>query len=218
MDSTRTTAPVIPETIPNPNNLPGQKYPAPYLLALFLVFCAYQLFMSIENLSNLSHIKENWGEYRCQPHIMPLVGLFGYSVNENFEFCLQQKIQDSTKGVTGPFASGMFGFTSILSNLMDSANSFRVMLATLVGGVIKIISEFKARMTALMGRIKLTAGRMKSMMYRIYGTMFAVIYMGMSAQAGIASFGETFIFKFIDTFCFPPEQPIVLESGEEIAI
>ena len=218
MDSTRTTAPVIPETIPNPNNLPGQKYPAPYLLALFLLFCAYQLFMAIENLSNLSHIKENWGEYRCQPQIMPLVGLFGYSVNENFEFCLQQKIQDSTKGVTGPFASGMFGFTSILSNLMDSANSFRVMLATLVGGIIKIISEFKARMTALMGRIKLTAGRMKSMMYRIYGTMFAVIYMGISAQTGIASFGETFIFKFIDTFCFPPEQPIVLESGEEIAI
>lgn len=218
MDSKRTTAPVIPETFPTQNNLPQQKYPPPYLLACFLLFCAYQLFMAIEHLSNLSHIKDNWGEYRCQPQIMPLVGLFGYSVNENFEFCLQQKIQDSTKGVTGPFASGMFGFTNVLSNLMDSANSFRVMLATLVGGIVKIISEFKARMTALMGRIKLTAGRMKSMMYRIYGTMFAVIYMGMSAQTGILNLGDTFIFKFIDTFCFPPEQPVLLESGEEIAI
>lgn len=218
MDSTRTTAPVIPEKDPIENKLPQQKYPIPYLLFFFLLFCAYQLFMAIENLSNLSHMKGNWAEYRCQPQIMPLVGLFGQNVNENFEFCLQQKIQDSTKGVTGPFATGMFGFTNILSNLMDSANSFRVMLATLVGGVIKIISEFKARMTALMGRIKITAGRMKSMMYRIYGTMFSVIYMGISAQTGILNLGDSFIFKFIDAFCFPPEQLVILESGEKIAI
>uniref|UniRef100_A0A6C0AP71 Hint domain-containing protein n=1 Tax=viral metagenome TaxID=1070528 RepID=A0A6C0AP71_9ZZZZ len=201
------TAPVIIE-----------RYPAPYLSAFFLVLFAILLFLAIENLSDLSHIKEHWPEYRCKPQMMPLAGLFGYSVNENFEFCIQQIIQDSTKGVTGPFASGMFGFTNILSNLMDSANSFRVMLATLVGGIIKIISEFKARMTALMGRIKLTASRMKAMMYRIYGTMFAVIYMGISAQTGIANFGDTFIFKFIDTFCFPPEQTILLESGEELPI
>jgi len=96
---------------------------------------------------------------------------------------------------------------------MKSANSFRTMLATLVGGVIKIVSEFKARMTALMGRVKMTASRMKAMMFRIYGTMFAVIYMGLSAQTGIANFGDTFIFKFIDTFCFPPEQPIMLEDS-----
>jgi hypothetical protein len=112
----------------------------------------------------------------------------------------------------------MFGFTNVLSNLMESANSFRVTLATLVGGVIKIVSEFKSRMTALMGRIKLTAGRMKAMMYRIYGTMFAVIYMGISAQTGIANFGDSFILRFIDTFCFPPEQPITLVSGEIINI
>jgi hypothetical protein len=42
--------------------------------------------------------------------------------------------------------------------------------------------------------------------------------MGMSAQTGIANFGDTFIFKFVDTFCFPPEQEVILESGEKIPI
>ena len=79
--------------------------------------------MGVENASGLVEINANWAEYRCQPQMMPLAGLFGYSVNENFEFCLQQIIQESTKGITGPFASGMFGFTSILENLMNSANS-----------------------------------------------------------------------------------------------
>jgi len=216
MDSTRTTAPVIPAVAEKIST--ADKYPVPYLAAFFVTAIAIGIFVGIEYSSNFSDIQANWPKYRCQPQIMPFVGIFGYNINDNFNFCLQQIIQNSTKGVTSPFASGMFGFTNILTNLMESANSFRVMLATLVGGVIKIISEFKARMTALMGRIKLTAGRMKAMMYRIYGTMFAVIYMGISAQTGIMNFGDTFIFKFIDTFCFPPEQPILLESGDSIPI
>ena len=206
MDPTKSTAPVIPQ------------YSPPYLLFTLLVAISIGIFIAIENMSNLSNIQDNWAEYRCQPHMIPLAGFFGYSVNENFEFCLQQIIQESTKGITGPFAGGMFGFTNVLMNLMKSANSFRTMMATLVGGVIKIISEFKARMTALMGRVKLTASRMKAMMYRVYGTMFAVIYMGLSAQTGIANFGDTFIFKFIDTFCFPPEQLVTLETGHTLPI
>jgi len=194
------------------------EYPVPYLWFLFVLCLAIGIYIALENSADFANIQQNWAEYRCQPHMMPLAGLFGYDVNENFQFCLQQIIQENTKGVTGPFAQGMFGFTSILTNLMNSANSFRTMLATLVGGVIKIVNEFKARMTALMGRVKLTASRMKAMMYRVYGTMFAVIYMGLSAQTGLMNFGDTFIFKFIDTFCFPPEQPITLANGQTMPI
>ena len=185
-------------------------YPVPYLWFLIIVLLAVGFYVLIEYGSNVSNIQANWPEYRCQPHMMPLAGLFGHDINENFQFCIQQIIQENVKGVAGPFAQGMGGFTGVLTNLMKSANSFRTMLATLVGGVVKIISEFKARMTALMSRVKITSSRMKAMMYRVYGTMFAVMYMGMSAQTGIANFGDTFIFKFIDTFCFPPEQPISL--------
>ena len=206
MDPTLSTAPVI------------QTYPVPNLWALFTIIVAIGIYVAIENVSDLSKIQANWSEYRCQPQIMPIAGLFGYDANENFQFCLQQIIQESTKGVTGPFAQGMGGFTSVLMNLMESANSFRTMLATLVGGIIKIVSEFKSRMTSLMSRIKITAGRMRAMMFRIYGTMFAVIYMGISAQTGIANFGDTFIFKFIDTFCFPPEQLVTLDGGIKVPI
>ena len=205
MDPTTSIAPVI-------------EYSVPYLWFLLLVVIAVGIFVAIEYGSNISSIQENWPEYRCQPHIMPFAGLFGHNINENFQFCIQQIIQENTKGIAGPFAQGMGGFTSVLMNLMKSANSFRTMLATLVGGVFKIISEFKARMTALMSRVKITASRMKAMMYRVYGTMFAVMYMGMSAQTGIANFGDSFIFKFIDTFCFPPEQPISLYDGTVVPI
>lgn len=193
-------------------------YPVPYLSFILLVFLGIALYFLLEHTINLSNVQANWAEYRCQPHIMPFASLFGHDVNENFQFCIQQIIQDKTTGIAAPFAQGMGGFTSVLMNLINSANSFRVMLATLVGGVVKIISEFKARMTALMGRVKTTASRMKAMMYRIYGTMFAVMYMGMSTMTGILNFGDSFIFGFIDTFCFPPEQHVIREDMTVVAI
>ena len=187
----------------------------PYLSFVLIFIIAFGIFLAIELGSQIADMNDKWSEVRCQPHVMPFAGILGHDTNENFQFCLQQIIQENTKGTTAPFAQGMMGFSSVLGNLMTSANSFRTTLASLTGGIIKIVSEFKARMTALMGRVKLTASRMKAMMYRIYGTMFAVMYMGISAQTGIANFGDTFIFKFIDAFCFDATTRIVTKSGME---
>jgi hypothetical protein len=180
---------------------------------LLLLIVAILIMVGIDYYADIANIKNNWSENRCQPYMMPFAGLFGYDMNENFNFCIQQIIKEQAKGVTGPFASGMSGMTGVLSGLMNSANSFRVMLATLVGGIIKVVAEFKSRITSLAARIKITAGRMKALMYRIYGTMFAVIYMALSAETALFNFGDTIIFKFLDTFCFPPEQPILLDNG-----
>ncbi len=146
---------------------------------------------------------------------MPFVGLMGHDVQENMNFCMQQIIQDQAKGITGPFAGGMVGFMGILNGLMDSANSFRVMLATLLGGMMKIISEFRNRFIALSGRIKISVSRVKALMYRVYGTMFAIIFIALSTQTALFNFGDTFIFKFIDAFCFPGETPIRMFDGTE---
>jgi hypothetical protein len=197
---------------------PEQEPSRPYAMFIMLLTFAIGIYIAIENGSSALTIGTNWNENRCQPQYMLLAGLFGHDINENFQFCLNQIIQEKTKGTTGPFVGGMMGFTGILSNLMDSANSFRVTLATLVGGILKIISEFQARFTALSSRIKITAARMKVMMNRVYGMMFSIIYMGLSAVTGVLNFGDSFVFKFIDTFCFPPETLITLEYGAVKAI
>lgn len=208
MATTETTLPtVLKDSVPS--DYSNTSYPLPYMSAFFLILFAVTIAYYIENSANIAGINTNWGEHRCKLHVMPFASLYGHDANENFQFCLQQIIAENTKGTAAPFAEGMSGFTNVLTNLMESTNSIRVTLATLVGGIIKIVGEFKSRMTALMGHVKLTASRMKSMMFRIYGTMFAVIYMGMSAQTGIANFGDTFIFKFIDAFCFAPNTKVI---------
>jgi hypothetical protein len=215
MDVLKPTPPVIISPSPLlPSVLPNA-YPIPYGSAILVLLITVGIYIFLEFGANIADIGNNWAEVRCKPSVMPLAGLFGHDIGENFQFCIQQIIQEQTKGVTGPFAQGMGGFSSVLSTLMSSANSFRTTLATMVGGIIKMIGEFKSRMTALMGRVKITASRMKVMMNRIYGTMFAVVYMGISAQTGIASFGDSFIFKFIDFFCFAPGTKVMMREGAD---
>ena len=210
-----TTLATQPTVLENSTPIVSTAQTPPYLSFILLMVIFVGIFAFMEYRSTVANTSDNWSEVRCQPQNMILAGLYGHDANENFQFCIQQIIQESTKGATAPFAQGMGGFTSVLLNLMTSANSFRTTLATMAGGIMKIIGEFKARMTALMGRVKLTASRMKAMMHRVYGTMFAVMYMGMSAQTGIANFGDTFIFKFIDTFCFAPDTRVVMADGTE---
>jgi hypothetical protein len=194
-----------------PVEIKGEVGMAGYLFLVLFLFGF--LYIGRQIASAMKEVKGNWSEYRCVPYVMPFASLFGYDVTDNFNFCIGQAMGEQTKEVTGPFANGIKGFTGVLGNLMNSLNNFRVMFATLLGGITKIIMEFKARIVALMARVKITAGRMKAMMYRLYGTFFAIIYIGLSAQTAIMNFGDTFIFKFIDFFCFPPEQPIELDDG-----
>jgi len=194
-----------------PNKI--EAYERPYGLFVMILVFAIGYFLSIEASAVIAGGADNWSEIRCQPHIIPLASLYGYDTNENLQFCLNNVIQDKSKGSVGPLAQGMSGFSGVLTNLMESANSFRTTLATMVGGIIRLISEFKARMEALMGRVKMTASRMKMLMYRVYGTMFSVVYMGMSAMTAVVNFTDTFVFGFLEIFCFPGEQGVVLEGG-----
>lgn len=216
MAATESTSPtVLKDGVPSDSN---KTYPLPYMSAFFLWAFAILFAYLIESSATATNVSNNWDENRCKLHIMPFASFYGHDINENFQFCLQQIIAENTKSTAAPFAEGMGGFTNVLTSLMQSTNSIRVTLATLVGGIIKIVSEFKSRMTALMGRVKLTTSRMKAMMFRIYGTMFAVMYMGMSAQTGIANFGDTFIFKFIDAFCFAPDTKVIKEDLSVVSI
>ena len=216
MAATESTSPtVLKDGVPSDSN---KTYPLPYMSAFFLWAFAILIAYLMESSATATNVSNNWDENRCKLHIMPFASFYGHDINENFQFCLQQIIAENTKSTAAPFAEGMGGFTNVLTSLMQSTNSIRVTLATLVGGIIKIVSEFKSRMTALMGRVKLTTSRMKAMMFRIYGTMFAVMYMGMSAQTGIANFGDTFIFKFIDAFCFAPDTKVIKQDLSVVSI
>jgi hypothetical protein len=164
--------------------------------------------------SNTKEIAENWPKYRCSPTVIPFAGLYGYDAAENFNYCTKAIFEGQAEALLGPFGAVLTTFVGTLSVLIQSANSMRVQLATLVGGVTKITKEFQDRITQVMFRTQITASRMKMLMGRLFGTFYAVIFMGLSGITAVTNFGDTFLFKFLDTFCFPPETLVEIEGKD----
>jgi hypothetical protein len=92
------------------------------------------------------------------------------------------------------------------------------MLATLVGGVTKLFQEVVDRIRLVLAQVKVAGLRIQNLMKRVFATFYAVIYMGLSTITVGANFSDTFIFKFLDTFCFAPETPIKIKGKGVIPI
>ena len=181
------------------------------LLTLFLIGVWYGL----SSVVDIAEISTNWQKYRCSPSVMPFASLYGYNTSDNFNYCLKNIFQNQVGGVTGPFAGILGSMTTSLMTFLNNLNSMRIMIATLVGGITKVLQEFSDRFKLLFSQIKLTFLKIQMLMRRLFGTFQSVIYMGLSAVQVGTNFSKTFIFTFLDTFCFAPETLIsIFEKGE----
>ena len=177
-------------------------------LLIFLIFILYSIIygMDIANISN------SWAENRCKPHVMPFASLYGYNTAENFKYCMTNIIKDQAGDSLGPIYQILSGFIGTISTLVQMANSLRVSLATLFGGITKVFQEFGERINSLIVRIRVATVRIKMLFGRLFATFYAVIYMGMSGITAVSNFGDTFLFKFLDTFCFDPDTLVEIEG------
>lgn len=183
-----------------------------------LTFLFIGVWYFVNSAVDVVEVKRNWPKYRCSPSVMPFASMYGYDVNENFQFCLRNIFEGQVGEATGPFATIMSGTIGTLMTFLSNLNSIRVMLATLVGGVSKIFQEFSDRLKLVMSQIRVTGLRMQTLMQRVFATFFAVIYMALSLISTGQNFGNSFIFSFLDTFCFDPDTSIFIEGKGRIPI
>jgi hypothetical protein len=178
---------------------------------LFIIFIVIVIFGSLSFLvssNSIQSIKGNWADYRCNPLIMPFAGLFGENTSQNFEFCMGKIFSTHSQGPISSMLM-MFGqFTGLLGSVFNSLSSLRVTLASLGGGINVIFQEFTERISNFFFQLRMTSIRIKMLMGRMYAILFSMMYMGTSALTGLSSFTNTYLFSFLDTFCFPGETEI----------
>jgi hypothetical protein len=167
----------------------------------------------IMTFTNFKEVTANWSQYRCKPQYMLLAKVFGKDPQENFQFCANEVFKSEAAGVVGPIYKTMAQFITFLSTILGNVNSIRLQFATLVGGVNNMFQDMTSRVSQFFNAIRVSAQRIRSLMFRVYGTMFAMIYMTMSGVAAATSFGDTTIGKFLDTFCFHPDTLIQTARG-----
>lgn len=177
-----------------------------WLIVVTIVFAG--IWYGLSSLMDWKTIASDWPKYRCSPSIMPFASLYGYDTTENFQYCIQSVMAGPVGAAAGPFATILSTMIGGMMSFLNSLLSLKTMLATTVGGVSQMFQEFSDRFKLLSAQVRNTGIRMQMLMQRVFATFFSVIYMALSAITAGQNFGDTFIFKFIDTFCFAPETPI----------
>ncbi len=190
--------------------------------ALFLIILVtivvFGIVYGLQNVVNIAHIKRNWSEYRCSPTIMPFAGLLGYNTAENFNFCMGKTFQTHANPYFSSFGGIMGDFTGALQTMFGAIGSLRNTVATLGGGINVIFQEFTERISSFFFRLRVSAIQIKSLIGRMYAILFSVMYMGLSGITGMTSFTNTFLFSFLDTFCFPKDTLIEVKGKGHIPI
>jgi hypothetical protein len=115
-------------------------------------------------------------------------------------------------GWSGTFGSIFSSFTGLLGSIFNSVSSLRNVIATLGGGINVVFQEFTDRITMFFFKLRVNAIHLKMMFGRIYAILFSVMYMGMSGITGMSSFTNTYLFSFLDTFCFPGNTLLMVQT------
>lgn len=174
--------------------------------------------VGFSKIIDIQKVKDNWEKYRCRPDVMLMANYYGHDSVENLEYCLKNGFDKRAMEAISPFYTYLGKFVEVLMTMLNSINSIRMIFATIIGSATQIFTEFSGRIQALFYRFQMAAIRMKMLMGRVFATMYAVIFMGMAGIKATQNFGNTFLFKFLDTFCFDPDTEIVMQNGIRVPI
>jgi hypothetical protein len=182
------------------------------LLVCIILACLF----GFSTIVNITHIKADWANQRCNPMIMPFASYFDHDTSENFNFCMGKIFNSHAGSYMGSFTSIFSKFTGLLSGIFNSINSLRNVIASLGGGINVIFQEFTDRITMFFFTLRVNAMRLKMMFGRLYAILFSIMYMGMSGITGMTSFTNTFLFSFLDTFCFPGDTLLSVKANDTV--
>jgi hypothetical protein len=184
-------------------------------IIVFVLVTAVQigLLVGAFQLHLLADIKKNFGDYRCNPLFMPFVGNFGYDPINNFNFCVQSIFQGKAAEVFAPIYNILGVFQGVLMTVVNSALSIRGMFSNFLGGVEDFIASVRNKIQFLMNNVRMSFIRILNLMGKVYGSMFAVLFMGQSAMTAAFNLADNDLMKFLFEFCFAPNTLVKMADG-----
>lgn len=101
-----------------------------WLKTMLIFFLCFFCGMLIQMGGQLKNLQENWGDYRCNPGIIPIAGLLApdgatMSTSDNMSYCIQSVMSSMAPTILQPLTYLQSKTTSMVSNLTDSMYAAR---------------------------------------------------------------------------------------------
>lgn len=139
-------------------------------------------------LAQVDHIKKNWPKYRCNPIYMPVAGLVGDSVFNNFTKCTMKGFHDYAGFMMDPVMQEFDSISDTVGEIGGAMGDMRNMLASTRTGFMGIIGSVFGKILNTMSSIQFIIIRMRTLMSRIMGIMMSfmlIFYTGMQTGESV---------------------------------
>jgi hypothetical protein len=176
------------------------------------------IMIALFQFGNIQEITKNFPRYRCNPMIMPFASNFGYDTQENFNFCLSNIFKIKAIEVFAPIYELLGVFTTIVTQVVNVVLGIRKLFSNFLFGVNQFVRNVRDRIQQLLSTVRMSLIRINNLMGRVYGSMYSVIWMGVSALAAGNNIANNDLVKFMFEFCFDPETPVQLADGSYTTI
>jgi hypothetical protein len=139
-------------------------------------------------MSQLSFLKKNWVQYRCNPIYMPMASLVGQDIVTNFTQCTVKGFQDYLGFVMDPLMAEFSVVTDSVTTIADGMDDMRTTMSSVRGGFIGILGTVFGKIQNVMSQTQYIVIRMRTLMARIVGVLMSFVYVfygGMETGASV---------------------------------
>ena len=164
-------------------------------------------------LGQIDHIKKNWVQYRCNPMYMPVAGLVGDDVVSNFTKCTMKGFHDYAGFVMDPIMAQFSLVNDTISEIGGAMNSMRTMFSGVRGGFLGIVGSVFGKIHNLMSQTQYTIIRMRTVLSRIVGVMYSLVYVFYSGMQSGSSLVNGPVGGTMRFLCFDEHTQIQTFEG-----
>lgn len=163
--------------------------------------------------SQVSNLKKNWAQYRCNPIYMPLAGMVGDNVMSNFTKCTMSGFQTYTGFIMDPILAEFGVVNSTLEEVSDTMGSMRSMMSGVRGGFLGIIGSVFGKIQNVMGQTQYLIIRMRTLMSRVVGIMYSFVYIFYGGMQSGESLANGPVGRTMSVLCFDENTKIQTFDG-----
>lgn len=184
-------------------------------LVIFIITTAVAVLTSLYlfGQSQVTWLKKNWVQYRCNPMYMPFAGLVGDSVVTNFTKCTMKGFHDYAGYMMDPIMGEFAVVNETVTEIGGAMSSMRSMMSGVRGGFLGILGTVFGKIQNLVSQFQYIIIRMRTLLSRIVGVMLSFIYVFYTGMDTGESVMNGPIGKTVSFLCFDPDTMVVLRAN-----
>jgi hypothetical protein len=164
-------------------------------------------------IGQVSHLKKNWVQYRCNPIYMPMAGMVGDDVVSNFTKCTMKGFHDYAGFIMDPLMAEFSIVNDTLGEVTSTMSSMRSMFSGVRGGFLGIVGSVFGKIQNVMSQTQYIVIRMRTLMSRVVGIMFSFVYIFYGGMQSGQSLVNGPVGKTMSFLCFDPDTLVETTKG-----